>query len=248
MDVYLVPVGPERHELYCEVPDEPDADEAVEAANELPRGVFRRMTAWPRGFFRRLRVRFREMLAEAERERRLGRAGVGEPADGPDQGWLARANARLMRWVAESIAEQRLLWHLRGQTDASLFFPDDIDEARATAVLRSQLKSDFDKHRFWLTIDGVLFVISGLLFFVPGPNVVAYYFAFRLVGHYLSMRGARQGLSGVNWRAERSAPLAELRRAIALEPADRQQHVEDVAGRLKLEHLARFFARTAVIS
>ena len=27
MDVYLVPVGPDRHELYCEVPDEPDADE-----------------------------------------------------------------------------------------------------------------------------------------------------------------------------------------------------------------------------
>ena len=219
---------------------------AVETGTEPPRGVFRRVIAWPRGFFRRLRARFREMLAEAERERRLGRAG-GEPAAGTDQGWLARGNARFMRWVAESIAEQRLLWHLRGQTDASLFYPDDIDEARATRVLRSQLKIDFDKHRFWLTIDGVLFVISGVLFFVPGPNVVAYYFAFRLVGHYFSMRGARQGLSGVTWRNEGSAPLAELRRAIALEPSARDQRVQDVAGRLKLEHLASFFARTAAM-
>ena len=24
MDVYLVPVGPQRYELYCEIPDEPE--------------------------------------------------------------------------------------------------------------------------------------------------------------------------------------------------------------------------------
>ena len=50
----------------------------------------------------------------------------------------------------------------------------------------------------------------------------------------------------MTWRTERSAPLAELRRAIALEPAARERHVQDVALRLRLEHLASFFARTAV--
>ena len=90
------------------------------------------------------------MLAEAERERRQGRAG--NPAE-RGQGWMARAKARTMRWVAESIAEQRLLWHLRGQTDACLFYPDDIEEARANTVLRSQLQTDFEKHRFWLIIN-----------------------------------------------------------------------------------------------
>jgi hypothetical protein len=180
------------------------------------------------------------MLAEAERERRLGRASS------PQDGWLARVKARVMRWVAESIAEQRLLWHLRSQTVACLHYPDDIDEARAISLLQAQLRRDFEKHRFWLAINAVLFVLSGLLFFVPGPNAVAYYFAFRLVGHYLSMRGARQGQSGVEWRAERSAPLAELRRAITLEPTARERQVQDVALRLRLEHLASFFARTAV--
>ena len=34
--------------------------------------------------------------------------------------------------------------------------------------------------------------MSGLLFLVPGPNVIAYYFAFRMVGHYFSLRGARK--------------------------------------------------------
>lgn len=247
MDVYLVPVGPDRHELYCEVPDEPEADagDVADAAHDHePPGIVRRVIAWPGGVFRRLRARFREMLAEAERERRLGRTGEALGQD--DQGWFGRVQTRTMRWVAESIAEQRLLWHLRRQSDACLFFPDDIGEERASNVLRAQLKADFEKHRFWLTIDGLGFVASGLLFFVPGPNAVAYYFAFRLVGHYLSMRGARQGLSVVRWRTEGSAPLAELRRAIALEPAAREERVHEVAVRLNLEHLASFFARTAI--
>jgi hypothetical protein len=229
MDVYLVPVGADRHELYCEVPDEPDTDQ-VEGQEPS------------RGFFRRLLVRFREMLAEAERERRQAHT---TPVQG---GWLGRIKARTMRWVAESIAEQRLLWLLRRQTEACLFYPDDLDEAKAITILRSQLGRDFDKHRFWLTIDSLGFVASGLVALVPGPNVLAYYFAFRLVGHYFSLRGARQGLSGVQWRSEKSAPLSELRRAIDLEPAVRVRHVHDVALRLRLEHLASFFERTAIVN
>jgi Mitochondrial K+-H+ exchange-related len=231
MDVYLVPTGPDRNDLYCEVSDDPAPEGSDEGVDEAPKG-----------FFRRLRERFRTMLAEAERERRHGRSA--ESAE--HKGWMARTQARIMCWVAESIAEQRLLWHLRSQTFACLHYPDDIDEKRAISLLQAQLRRDFEKHRFWLAINAVLFVLSGLLFFVPGPNAVAYYFAFRLVGHYLSMRGARQGQSGVEWRAERSAPLAELRRAMALEPTARERQVQDVALRLRLEHLASFFARTAV--
>src|SRR3954462_11259331 len=99
MDVYLVPVGPQRYELYCEIPDEPENAEA-EAS---------------RGFFRRLIDRFREMIAEAERERRHG-APPGAP-----RGWPGRVRAKVMRWVAESIAEQKLLWHLR-KVDHACFY------------------------------------------------------------------------------------------------------------------------------
>ena len=224
MDVYLVPVGAERYELYCEVPDEP-----VE-----PEG------APPRGFVRRMAHRFREMLAEAERERRQGR-----PA-GVERGWAGRMKARTLRWVAESIAEQRLLWHLRRQTAACLHYPDDLDEVSAAARLRDQLRRDFDKHRFWLVIDSLAFVASGLLMLVPGPNMLAYYFAFRMVGHFFSLRGARRGLDRVEWRYERSEPLAELRRALSLAPDVRERRVHDVAVKLRLEHLASFFERSAV--
>jgi hypothetical protein len=224
MDVYLVPVGADRYELYCEVPDEPQEVESE------------------RGFFRRLKRRFQDTLAEAERARRRGQV------EDHGAGWLTRVKARTMRWVAESIAEQRLLWHLRRQTHATFHYPADLDEITAAGVRRAQLARDFDKHRFWLVIDSLAFVASGLLMLVPGPNVLAYYFAFRLVGHYLSLRGARQGLNNVTWVSEPSEPLAELRRAIALEPELRERQVHDVAARLRLEHLATFFKRTADVS
>lgn len=224
MDVYLVPVGAERYELYCEVPDEPVEPDAEP----------------PRGFIRRMAHRFREMLAEAERERRHGRA------PGVPRGWAGRMKARSLRWVAESIAEQRLLWHMRRQTTAALHYPDDLDEARAVALLREQLGRDFDKHRFWLAIDSLAFVASGLLMLVPGPNMLAYYFAFRMVGHFFSLRGARRGLNTVAWRHERSEPLSELRRALSLAPDVRERRVHDVALKLRLEHLASFFERSAI--
>lgn len=223
MKLYLVPVGAERYELYCEVPDEPIDEDARPAS----------------GFFGRLKDRFTGLLAEAERERRHGHV------DRSHEGWLGRSKARMMRWVAESIAEQRLLWHLRRQTDACLYYPDDIEEQAASTCLRQQLRRDFEKHRFWLIVDSVGFVASGLLFLVPGPNVVAYYFAFRMVGHYFSMRGARQGLDRVAWSCEKSAPLTELRRAIGLDADERDRRVTDVAAALHLEHFVKFFERTA---
>ena len=220
-----MPVATDRYELNCEVPDEPH-EPSPEPSGD--------------GLFRRLVRRFRDMIADAERERRHGRH-EGAAA----RGWASRVKARTMRWVAESIAEQRLLWHLRRQEQGTFFYPDDLDETKAVAALRSQLNRDFDKHRFWLAIDSVGFIASGALMLIPGPNLLAYYFAFRIVGHYLSLRGARQGLQGMTWRNQPSVPLSDLRRALHLGEDVREDRVRDVADRLHLEHLAAFFKRAA---
>jgi K+-H+ exchange-related protein len=224
MDVFLVPVASDRYELYCEEPDEPQPLDA----------------APPTGFVRRLVHRFRELLAEAERERRHATAGADAP-----QRFTARVRARIMRYVAESIAEQRLLWQLRGRTDAALFHPDDLTDAHAREILRRQLNRDFERHRFWLAIDSVGLVASGALMLLPGPNVVAYYFAFRIVGHFLSVRGARQGLIAVTWTTQPSTPLTTLRGVVGMPPDARADRVHEVATTLRLEHLASFFQRTA---
>ena len=224
MDVFLVPAGPTQYELYTEEADETPDEQPVAG----------------RGFFANLKHKFTAMLAEAERERRRGSAARAGGS------WLARVKARFWRWVAESIAEQRLLWTLRREDTACLFFPSDMAEADAALVLRRQLASDFDKHRFWLAIDSLLMVGSAALILVPGPNFLGYYFAFRVVGHFFSVRGARRGLSTVAWVHTPSPPLAELRKAIELDPVARLEHVERVASTLKLDHLPSFFQRIVV--
>jgi hypothetical protein len=223
MDVFLVPVRRDAYELYCEHVDEPEAHAAEP----------------PAGFFARLRYRFHQMLAEAERERRQDGAAVR------GGGWLVRAKRRMMRWVAESIAEQRLLWNLRRYEAAVLHYPDDLDEPTAERLMRRQLSRDFEKHRFWLAIDSILMLLSGLLILVPGPNVIGYYFAFRVVGHFFSVRGASNGLTRVKWTKVSSGPLTALRDALSMDAAGRLQVAESVASLLRLDHLATFFQRTA---
>ena len=217
-----MPVAEDRYELYCEEPDEAPV-------SGVP----------PAGWARRLVHRFRVLLAEAEHARRRGDTG-------DERGLAARTKARIMRWVAESIAEQRLLWQLRSRDGAALFYPDDLTESHAREILRRQLNRDFERHRFWLAIDSLGLVGSAVLMLLPGPNLVAYYFAFRIVGHFLSVRGARHGITGVRWEATACPPLAALRRIVHEAPEARAARVHELATTLRLEHLASFFQRTAI--
>jgi hypothetical protein len=227
MDVFLVPVAPDRYELYCEEPDEPEL-----AASE---------GAPPPGLFRRMLARFREQLAEAERARHH----APEPG-APRPSLLRRAKALSLRWVVESIAEQRLLWQLRGKDTVCLVYPDDLTEPQARQLLKRSLQRDWERHRFWLVIDSLGAIGSVLLILLPGPNFIGYYFMFRIVGHYLSLRGARRGLTVVVWTAGASAPLSMLRTMTAEAPDARAERVRAVAAALELEHLAGFFQRTAI--
>ena len=243
MDVFLVPVAADAYELYCEHVDEPDAHQEPDTpVDEVPAGVFARLVFRlnPVRLFVRLKYQFHQMLTEAERDRRQGNAASR------GGGWMQRVKRRSMRWVAESIAEQRLLWNLRRHETARLLYPDDMSGDDALTVMRRQLARDFDKHRFWLAIDSVLLVVSALLILIPGPNIIGYYVAFRVVGHFFSVRGAGRGLRTVTWTSEANAPLTELRRALTLDPAGRVRQAEEVASRLRLDHLATFFQRTAI--
>jgi len=227
MDVYAVPLGDGRHELYCEV-DEPPGFGA--GRDDRP------------GFAARLVRRFRQTLADAELERQRAEHEAGGT-------WTGRLGRWLMRHVAEAIAEQRLLWHLRGRTAATLVHPADLGEGRARQLLERVLGRDRDRHLRWLLVDGVLAAITGpLFFFVPGPNLVAYYFVFRAVGHFFAWRGARRGLDRVSWRFDASQALGELGAALDLPPADRAARVAEVEAILGLRHLAAFVGRVSAAS
>lgn len=230
MDVYLIPIG-SGHELYCEPgTDDGGDDPSTDGSADQP----------PPGMMGRVRHRFAELLRAAEeRQRNPGaRGAVG--------GMLGQAQEQMLAWVAERIAEQRLLWRLRRHTSATAVHPQDMSEEMARGIVREVLQRDYDRHRRWLLVDAGLLVASGALAIVPGPNVVAYYFAFRVWGHWLSMRGASQGLHQVTWSVRPCAVLTELRELEVLEAADRTARIRDVAARLHLPHLAAFFERLTV--
>ena len=224
MEIFLIPVGPEQYDLYCETSNE-DPLEPEPA---------------PTGLLGRLRFRFGEMLKAAE-ARRHGRDAAGEPL-----GWAGRLQEQMLGWVAERIAEQRLLWHLRTQTAAVAVHPQDMPFDEVMVCIRRVLQQDHQRHRRWLVIDSLLLAVSGLVAIVPGPNLIAYFFAFRVVGHFLSMRGAAQGLRHVAWTGRPCAPLAELRDMARLAPADRDARIHDVAARLRLPQFPTFFERVAI--
>jgi hypothetical protein len=238
MDVFLVPAGQDDYELYTEEIEE--VAEELPPPEPLPDAFFARTKERVVRFFWRLKERFQRVLAEAEKDRRRGTAARAQ------DGWFAWAKGRVMRWIAESIAEQRILWNLRRTDTASFFYPDDLTEAGAVGRLRKQLAKDFEKHRFWLAIDSLLMVGSAALIVIPGPNAIGYYFAFRVVGHFFSVRGASSGLVKVKWTNVASPPLTELRRAIDLDPVTRLARAEQVASILHLDHLASFFQRVVV--
>ncbi|MDP1572542.1 MAG: hypothetical protein Q8L86_21290 [Vicinamibacterales bacterium] len=226
MEVFLIPVGAARYELYFE----PGADEAIEDEED---------GTW----FRGLRRQFSEILREAENERHRRHHDVAEPVS---QGWAGRTKRRILRWVVEQIAEQRLLWHLRRTASVDVQAPSDLDPAQAARIIREGLQRDADRHLRWLAVHAVGLAFAIVLIPIPGPNLIGYYFTFTVVSHFLSMRGARRGLRAVTWLVTPNPALAELRQALELGPPARERHVHDIAARLRLQHLATFFERVAV--
>ncbi len=223
MDVFVIPIGSDRYELYCEAPVEAPAPESA-----------------PSGVVGRLRYHFAVMLHQAE-ERRRG--GVKSPRATTR---LGRFQDWIMAWVAERIAEQRLLWNLRRETAVTAFHPQDLTLEQTQTLIRRTLQRDFERHRLWLVIDGVLMLGSVALVLIPGPNIVGYYFAFRVMGHWLSIRGALRGLRGITWTGQPCEPLTQLREAVSLKGEARNRHVHQVAQQLQLQHLSTFFDRVAV--
>lgn len=227
MDVFLVPLGPERHELYCEPSDDDEA--SADPAAPAP------------GFFSRMKRRFTDMLRAAEASRARRARGEYDPIDT----WWERTQARILAKVADAVAEQRLLWHLRRVTAAHLYHPSDMTAGQALGMMRASMVRDRDRHFRWLAIDTVLLIFSAALVVVPGPNVLGYYFAFRVVGHYLSWRGARQALDAVAWTTAPCDPLIELRDVLesGLAPPQRDERIDAVAERLRLPRLSLFVTR-----
>ena len=120
------------------------------------------------------------MIAEASSRERHGNA-VSAP-----RGWFGRFRARTAK-VAESIAEQKTAGQFRKQDAASFHYPDDLEEGPGRRDSARTARTGLQETPILAgdrpDVDGRAY--AGL-FFVPGPNIIGYYFAFR-VGLLLSV-------------------------------------------------------------
>lgn len=224
MNVYFIPLAGGRFEPYFEQEDAADsAEPGVEDS---------------RGFFARMRARFSEMVREAERQRH-------EHVHEAPTSTLGRVQRRLMGWVAERVAEQRLLWRLRRADRAELHVPEDLDPDEGLRLFRQGLQKDGDRHLRLLGLHTLGLLASLPLVLVPGPNILGYLFTFTVVGHYLAFRGARRGLADVEWSVTPNPALTTIGRAVATAPPERYRLIHEAAARLRLAHLARFVERMA---
>lgn len=223
MQVFLLPIGAADYEPYYEPVPGDDAP-----PGDAP------------GFIARQRRRLDAMLREAEEERHRRHA-----ADEP-QSTMTRLRRKLMRWIVERAAEQRLLWHLRTAAAATLHVPSDLTADTALGILKDGLKRDADRHFRWFLVHLVLLILSGVLFFIPGPNLVGYFFTFTTVGHLLAWRGAARGGTAVAWSVVPNEALADLRTVLRLDAVERDRRLHDLGHTLGLQHLAAFVTRLAI--
>lgn len=218
MTVCLIALKGQRFELYAEPPEDPGPPPAEDEG-------------WYRRWSHRAAVRW-QALVEAAR-----------PGDA--QGRLARWRDRMVCHLADTMAEQRTLWALRRFSTATLLFPSTLDEASARRAMTQVLAPARRHHGIWLVVDTLLLVASAILAPIPGPNAVAYYLAFRVVGHLQSWRGAHRGLTRTEWTLVPDPHLAELAHLAHQTRADRADRLADIAARLHLPQLPAYFDRIA---
>ena len=229
MDVFVIPVGPDRYELYCEQPF--TAEPATASVDESMTG--------------RIKRRFEDLLRRAEQ---------WESPAVDSRGLMGRLHDKAMAWVAERVVEQRLLWNLRRETIVGAIHPDDLSPAQARNIVYRALEQDAERHQYWVWVDGILFVVTfvglGPLFLlIPGvANLPALYFGFRTAGHWYSRGGAKHGLQTVTWTTLSSPSLTELRQIATLPSSIREGRVDEIAVSLGLQNLGSFYDRVSKAS
>ena len=169
---------------------------------------------------------FKEALARVEEERL---SGEKRAHDGP-RSWTERMKDRALCWLAEKIAEQRLLWRLRNESELTLHYPDDVTADTAIADARAELQREADRHLKWIIIDGTS---------VRRSPACSFWCLDRTSSRTTSASGSsattcRGGAPGtgsreVRWQSCPSPQLSRLRRDRGARPHERDREVHEVA-------------------
>ena len=182
-------------------------DRLTIATGDLPGGPGRISTAFA-GLARAVRAGDRLLLADGAVELRVDAANGTEiettVVEGGEIGEHNGINAPGVPLAASAItpkdvSDLQFGVSLGVDLIALSFVQSAADLKQARQLLRRSLQRDWERHRFWMLVDLFGGVASIFLILLPGPNIIGYYFLFHIVGHFLSLRGARHGLMKITW-------------------------------------------------
>ncbi len=88
--------------------------------------------------------------------------------------------------------DETMLARLRSARRIELFHPATRRGSDVSAAWRRYLNYQWRRHLFWMSINGAISPFAFLLFVLPGPNLIGYWFAYRAIHHLLVVWGIRQ--------------------------------------------------------
>jgi len=171
-------------------------------------------------------------------EEPLPRAGDGEPAIKKIWYWV---RATHHRWTRRARNKELVVKSLAHIVRLRLVYPSILSRDEANASMRGWLLGEVSRHKRWLFVDAVAFIVSIPLSFIPGPNVLLAYLGWRTAMHYKARKAGRYALSlPVDWAPNDA--LLDLRQLVAQPRSrDRDMRVRTLGDGLGLVRLDRAY-------
>jgi Mitochondrial K+-H+ exchange-related len=184
LKIYLLLIDHARFFFYSDESEAShDPDDAEVSSNPPPAGVH--------GWFRARYQRFHSAWLHADSGALL---------------WMRRSWDWLHSWAHPDETMLARLWSAR-RVDLHHPAARSADEVRT--IWTDYLKRQGRRHLAWLIVNGVIAPFALLLFVLPGPNLIGYWFAYRAIHHSLVVWGIR--------RVQRNKVLTELHPMAALD-------------------------------
>ena len=214
MKVYLLLMNDEEFFFYS---DDSEADESREADPALQSGLL--------GWLQDRWYRFQKAFHEAD-------AGA------------AKWTRRCWDWLHSlTRPDESMLVRLRTTRRIYLDHPASHSEADVAVIWHDYLARRWRSHAFCLSYNALIAPAAlALLWPLPGPNLIGYWFAYRAVHHWLILRGIRSVMKGrivTDYHADTT-----LDQPVERDPEGKARHSSVISGGTRLDDYLNFASQS----
>ncbi len=180
----------------------------------------------------------------------------GRPVRGRAERWLRCLRASLYKAVRRSGPRVKRVWNwlnrrpppdesllrvLRRASTLEVVHPSALGERSTRQEWKRYLRKRWREHLITFAWDLLILPLVGLLMVVPGPNVIGYWFVYRILSHLLAMRGVARVRLG--WVPTTFTATGELDVSLSVSGHQGDPIVSRVTRVFGLNHLGLFLSR-----